>query len=361
MSTKKKNYFTVAKLDKLSKDNNADYIFLVGARNNGKSYSVKSRCLQDAYNSIKNGVCEKQLGYIRRFTMDCKDSICEKYFADMPIQELTNNEYTHISIYRKEIFFAVFENDKIVRKIKIGDCFALGAAEHYKSLMYPKLFNLIYEEVVSESGKYLYHESDKLLHLISTLFRDRTGKVYLIGNQLTPICPYYNDWNLNIDKLDFGQSNIIRIREGSEETVIVVHKTEPLDYNDKMFFGRIKKNIVGGEYITDIYPIIDKSIRHFNILYTMVMQYDNFKYTLYFFYNPLHSTHMWYIEPKTTAIKPGVRLITNQNVIGKKVTRKLQPLAPAEQKIFAYLHDHTKVCFSDNLTGTVFNNLLDNF
>ena len=360
MSKKEHGFFTVKELDKVSEG--ADYIFLAGARNNGKSYAVKSRVLQDAYNSIKDGVCKKQIAYIRRFTLDCTDSKCEPYFADMPIQEITNNEYTHIFIYRKEIYFGTFNNGKKQKLVKIGNCFALAAAEHYKSLMYPEIFNIIYEEVVSKNNNYLYHESDQLLDLISTILRSRLGRVYLIGNLISSLCPYYHEWNLNIDSLDFGESNVIKFNEeGKEPTIMVVYKTYPLDYNDKMFFGRIKKNIVQGEYITDIYPRLDKSVRHYNIIYKMILEYDTHKYTMYFIYNSDYKTHMWYIEKKTTNIKNTDRLITNHNKIGRKITSRFIPLADGERKLFAYLTDRTKICFSDNQTGTEFYNIVDKF
>lgn len=360
MSKKEHGFFTVKELDKISEG--ADYIFLAGARNNGKSYAVKSRVLQDAYNSIEDGECKKQLAYIRRFTLDCTDSKCTPYFADMPVQEITNNEYTHIIVYRKDVYFGNLENGKIVKKVKIGTCFALAAAEHYKSLMFPHIYNIIYEEIVSKNNNYLWHESDALLDLISTIIRSRLARVYMIGNLISSLCPYYHEWNLNVDNLDYGESNIIKFNEeGNEPTIMVVYKTYPLDYNDKMFFGRIKKNIVKGEYITDIFPCLNKSIKHFNIIYKMILEYDTHKYTMYFIYNPDYKTHMWYIEKKTTAIKASDRLITNHNKMGKKITSRITPLSEGERRIFAYLKDRTKICFSDNLTGTEFYNIIDKF
>lgn len=360
--SKKPNFFTVKELDQIAKD--ADYVLLAGARNNGKSYAVKSRCIQDAYNNIKDGFCKRQMGYIRRFSLDCKDSKCEPYFADMPVQALTNNEYTHISVFRKDIYFSKYEDEKIVRKVKIGHCFSVAGAEHEKSLMYPDIANLIYEEVVSESSNYLYREPWSLMNLISTIIRSRSdAKVYLIGNLLSRDCIYDDEWNLNIDSLDFGESNVIKFNnEDESETVLVVYKTRPIDYaGSKMFFGHARKNIVKGEYITDIYPIINKNIRHYKVIYKMVMEYNKLKYLMYFFYNKEYKTHMWYIEPLTTDIKPDARLITNQQKTGKKITNKFTPLSEGERKIFSYLYDKTKVCFSDNLTGTEFYNFIDKF
>ena len=91
------------------------------------------------------------------------------------------------------------------------------------------------------------------------------------------------------------------------------------------------------------------------------MEYDNVMFTLIFFYNPDYKTHMWYVEKKTTEIKQSDRVITNHQITGQKITGKLIPLSDGERKIFAYLNDKTKICYSDNLTGTVFNTILDKF
>ena len=357
MNRNKNNYFNVNDLKKIEHD--CDYLFLIGERANGKSYAVKSHLLRQAYNNIIGNKCTRQIAYIRRFDLDCKDSLCEPYFADMPINEITNNEYSLISVYRKKIYFANIEEEtgKTVRGVCIGVCFALSSAEHYKSLMYPHIYNIIYEEVISEKNQYLYSEPNKLQQLISTILRDRKGKVYLIGNTLSRMCPYYNEFGLvDVEKLKLGETNLYKV----EHTVIKVHRTKSRNYNSGMFFGQANKTITKGEYITEIHPHLNCNLKECDIIYTCVLIYDNFKYLLRFV-RDVDGNLLWYVQPKTTEIKDGTRVISNKYNSSVYYTNGFLPLTAQEDRIFKILLKHKKVVFSDNLTGTEFTNILKYF
>lgn len=354
---RKKKYFTVKELKQIEKD--CDYLFLLGERANGKSYSVKSHTLTQAFKSIENGHCTRQIGYIRRFDLDCKDSMLEPYFADMPIQEITKGVYTHISVYRKKIYFAhLDDNGKIKRDICIGQCFALSSAEHYKSLMFPYIFNIIYEEVISENNSYLYSEPQKLQQLISTILRDRTGKVYLIGNTLSRMCPYYNEFGLvNVEQLEQGNTNIYDV----DNTIIKVHRTASTEHNSNMFFGQAKKNITEGEYITNVYPHIQDKLKDYDILHTVVLKYNNFMYLMRFMKHIKKNFYVWYVEPKTSPIQEYTRVVALEYNSDVFWTRGFLPISYNEDVAFKMLLNQNKIVFSDNLTGTEFYNILKYF
>lgn len=358
MSTRKVKYFSVNDLKKVEKD--ADYIFLLGERANGKSYAVKSHLLQQAFNNITENKCYKQIGYIRRFDLDCKDSMCEPYFSDMPIQEITKGMYDSISVYRKKIYFGNVNNEtgRVDRSVCIGNCYALSSAEHYKSLMYPHITNIIYEEVVSERNQYLYSEPFKLQQLISTIFRDRKGKVYLIGNTLSRMCPYYNEWGLeDVEKMNQGETIIYKY----DNTIIKVHRTKSRDYNSGMFFGLASKNITKGEYTTEQQPHLKGKINDYNIMYEVVLKYNNFRYMMRFLRHKTDNFYVWYVEPKTTPIKEKTRVIALEYNPDVLWTNGFLPLTWSEEQAFKMLLVHKKVVFSDNLTGTEFNNIIHNF
>ena len=354
---RKNEFFTVKELKQIEKD--CDYLFLVGERANGKSYSVKSHTLSQAFKSIHDGICTCQIGYIRRFDLDCRDSMLEPYFADMPIQEITKGLYTHITVYRKKIYFSHLNKDgKIQRDVCIGNCFGLTSAEHYKSLMFPQIYNIIYEEVISETNKYLFNEPQKLQQLISTILRDRNGKVYLIGNTLSRMCPYYKEFGLvNAEDLEQGNTNIYEL----DDTIIKVHRTALTEHKSKMFFGQSKKNITQGEYLTNIYPHIEEKLSSYDILHTVVLKYESFTYLMRFMKHKSKKYYVWYIEPKTTPIQYYTRVVAleyNSNVYW---TRGFLALTWTEEQAFNMLLKQDKVVFSDNLTGTEFYNILKYF
>lgn len=353
---KKKKYFTVKDLQLVERG--ADYIFLLGERANGKSYSVKSKTITEAFNSIKDGICERQIAYIRRFDLDVKDSVTEPYFADVPVQEITKNQYSTISVFRKRIYFANYDENtqKVVRGVCIGQCFALSSAEHYKSLMFPRIQNLIFEEVISEKNQYLTsQEPQRLQQLVSTILRDRKGKVYLIGNTLSRMCPYYVEYGLKgCEDIELGCTKTYKI----DDTVIKVHRCNTANYNSGMFFGRAKKNITEGEYLTNSQPHLDGKLEDYNIIHTIVLEYDNFKYLMQFLYNPKDCYYVWYVSPKTTPIKSDTRVISNQFNPSPYYTNDMIGINELEKRALAFI-ELKKVVFSDNLTGTEFYSIID--
>lgn len=355
MSNRNKGkYFDVKTLSEVEKGCN--WLFLLGERSCGKSYSVKHHTIKQAYDSIEGNICHKELAYIRRFDLDCKDSVCEPYFADVPVTAITNGRYSHISIYRKRIYFAnLTDEGKPLRGVCIGQCFALSSAEHYKSLMFPRIQNCIYEEVVSQNNQYLYREPFALQQLISTILRDRVGMVYLIGNTISRLCPYYGEFGLkNVESIDEGMCNIYHL----DKTVLKVYRCKSRKYNSGMFFGKPAKNITEGEYYTEEKPILPKKLREYRCIYTCVIEYSPLTFLARFLSDDSTRDKFWYIEPKTTPIRDNTRVISNRYNPSLIWTHGFLPLTENEDKAFKYLTHYNKVCYSDNLTGTEFDDIL---
>ena len=106
LMSKNEEYYSIRNI----LDTESEYNMLLGERSNGKSYSVKEFVLLCAYN-IEN----YKFGYLRRWREEIKSVKVENYFADMPIEELTNGEYNTISVYRSEIFFATYTDKGVER------------------------------------------------------------------------------------------------------------------------------------------------------------------------------------------------------------------------------------------------------
>lgn len=354
MNRNKGKFFTLSDLQKVERGCN--WLLLIGGRANGKSYSVKQHALRQAFDNIDGKVCTRQFAYIRRFDLDCKDSVCEPYFSDMPVSEITNGLYTMVSVYRKRIYFANINDDlKVERGVCIGQCFALSSAEHYKSLMYPNIYNLIYEEVISQDNKYLYQEPFALQQLISTILRDRVGKVYLIGNTISRICPYFKDFGLeNIEQLKPSESNIYHIGNA----VLKAYHVPPRNYDNGMFFGRASKNIVKGEYYTEVQPHLMGKLTDYDVKHTVVLKYENFKFLMRLLKSKNDDFYVWYVEPKTSEIQKDTRVIAKEYNPNPLWSYGFFPLSRGEQVAFDMLLKEKLVTFSDNLTGTEFNNIL---
>lgn len=333
----------------------ADYILLIGQRSNGKSFCIKESVLIDAY---KNG---NEFGYLRRYEKDTADYMVIEYFADFipdKILKITDGEYDTIVVYRKAIFFGVTDNEtgQVERGMKIGNVFSLATYERYKSRMFPKIQTLIYEEFVTD-GMYLPSESKKLFSMVSTIARLRKIKVYCVGNTISRICPYFNEWQLtNVNKQKVGTIDIYIVKdsETNTEVRIALYLTDSLNVNSGMFFGNSAKSIVSGMWETDEHPHMIGRKTEFNTIYTLVFMYDNTMFLCEFLQskkNPNNFT--WFISPKNTPVEDNTRIVSNNYIFNPLATIGFKALNVKEQKIFSYIRNK-KVCFSDNLTGTEF-------
>lgn len=351
---KKKNYVQASKLGKIAQ--NANYIVCLGERANGKSYAVKELVLKKCFET------GSEFTYLRRFELDAKDSVAVHYFGDCPVSAITNGKYSTIDVYRKTIYFANVSEDtgKIIRGQKIGYVHALSGAEHIKSLSFPKVDTIIFEELISMDGNYLFSEPDKLQHYISSVFRHKTdGKVFMVGNTISRICPYYREWGLEqgLKRQKMGEVKYYKI----DETVIAVYLTDSLNYNSGMFFGNIANNITKGMYETKKVPHLPKPKFRYKPIYQFVLQYNEFKFLCELLQDSERGNNItWFVQPKTTDIQKKTRVISNIYNIDPWYRTSFKDLTNKETQVMKMLFDE-QVCYSDNLTGTEFLNILEYF
>lgn len=339
MATKKLNYVKSETVKKIA----GDYILLLGERSNGKSYAVKNLCIEQAYQH------ERWFVYLRRYDLDCKDSQCEPYFGDVPVSTITKGLYDCITVFRKKIYMSNHTEDGTIKRGQcIGVCMALTNYEHYKSLTYDKVDQVIYEEFITDRT-YLPDEPRKLQNLMSTIFRHRKGKCYLIGNKISRICPYFTEWQLTkIPRQEAGTIESYKV----DAAVISVYMTHSLEAKSGLFFGDPARAITGGAWETETHAHLERPVEEYEIIYTAVLQYNANRFLMQVLQDP-KGYPTWYIQPKTTDIQSGTRVISNQYTSDPMYTDGFIPLTQGEQRLFDLL-DKGKIAFSDNLTGTEF-------
>lgn len=110
-------YYTNKKIKK----ENADINLIYGEKSNGKSYSLKHE--EAILHYLKTG---KRFIILRRWVADITNLWIERYFSDVDVERLTENKYNCISVWKKEVYFAVYNADtnKIKRGEKIRLCFS---------------------------------------------------------------------------------------------------------------------------------------------------------------------------------------------------------------------------------------------
>ena len=351
-----KEYYSLENIKKT----NAQYRILLGEKGNGKSYAVKSEVISDAY------LHHRYFVYMRRYDRDIKNVDVMAYFSDAPVKKITHGYYDTITVDRGIIYLANYEEDedggtpKLVKGPKIGRSVCLNGYEHYASQAFPDTYNIIYEEFITKSI-YLDKEPATLQKMVSTILRDRQGAVYLIGNTINRVCPYFTDWELkNTIKQEIGTIDIYKMhREGPDGedivTDIAVERCSSSKSTSKMFFGKTAEFLVKGEW--EVYDRPKMPDGKFTMLYELILESQGFAFILQLMVGE-DGGQFVYVYPFTyKRIIP--RIITDRFSTSPFVTTTFNPKINAEVIMQKCIKDK-KVCFSDNLTGSDFEQVLAN-
>ena len=351
---------------------NATYYMLLGPRGVGKSYSVTNKILEWCFKTsvIVNAYKydNYMFGYLRRYAMDVKTDNVSSYFADIDVAKLTNGEWNAVMCKRGWIYFVkINEEDEydITWSRKIGKVFALASAEHYKSLKYPDISDIIFEEFVTDNI-YLQNEPDKLMELISTILRDRPGRVWLIGNTLSRVCPYFTEWGLDcVRDLEAGEIKVIDVHgvdsKGNDYTTkIAVEMCVADKANSGMFFGQRGKSISGAEVWTGgRHPKLPGSYRFdYELLYEFELRDFNFSFVVQELMQIESGNLVVYIYPKTRD-REIERVITTEFSIERLTSPSLRDTIKAEKNIRSLINEK-KYCFNNDRTGDDFEHVLEN-
>lgn len=361
---KQKHY----RLEKLNDTVPAQYHILLGERSNGKSYAVKERGFSRAWKNESH-----KFMYLRRWGMEVKASYVEQYFNDCPVSAITDNACNGVICNAGKIYATTYDNktNKRIKTKHVGYYRDLCGEQHFVSQNFDDVDYIIFEEFVSRDY-YLPDEVNKLMNFVSSIARRRKIDVYMIGNTISRISPYFNDWGLvNIPKMKQGTIDLYefkttQIDEITGEPVVVrvsVEYCENSGNNSKMFFGKTTDMITSGTWQTDEYPHLKGRIEQYNILHTMIYISNGFKFKM-FLLSPREGNRniFWYVRPFTDNVfnddkYKTTRFIvenyaTAQKLNSDSVTIGFKPMSDGEKLAFTYLE---QIVFSDNLTGSDFN------
>lgn len=350
----RKKYWNTTQIDKTK----AEYRILLGERGNGKSYAVKKKVLEKACNS------DSEFIYMRRYGEDLKTIFIDRYFADMNIKEISKGKFTGIYVYRGEIFLCNFtEDNKPIDKKLVGHACPLNEDERLKSQQFPLVEDIIYEEFITNKF-YLFDEPNRLLNFVSTVARDRIISVWMVGNKMSRVCPYFEEWELRgIPRQKMGTIETYKLiskdPDGNEKiTHVAVENCDTIGSKSTMFFGRSAAAIQNGQWETTMQPKFPGPIENYTMLYELLLSDSGFSFVLQLYVENKTGGMFTYVYPytRTRNIK---RKVTNVFSPDPLTTSRLSDTIRAEIIIRTNIREN-KVCFSDNLTGTDFFQVLAN-
>lgn len=169
---------------------------IVGNRGGGKSFGAKELAID---NFINKG---EQFGYIRRYKEDLKKPM-ENFFKDIqylyPDYEFKADS-KHLYIRLKPTDDRQSWTDDDIA----GFGFVLSTANNKKSIPYPKITTLIFDEFLIDKGyqRYIPNEPIALLNLYETVARPGTNHprvlLFMLANAITITNPYFLFWDLKM-------------------------------------------------------------------------------------------------------------------------------------------------------------------
>lgn len=227
--------------DKISSFN-ATIHLLVGQRGVGKTYGWQKKVIRAA---IRRG---EQFMYVRRYKEELKVSKDTFFAAITAKNEFPDWDFRTYGSLAQMAPASTRDSKKRPWKT-IGHFVALSTAQSIKSVAYPLVTNIGFDEFIIEKGTthYISNEVHAFLNLYSTVDRnqDKT-KVFFMANSVSIMNPYFLYWNIKPDE----SKEFTVLRDG----YMVVHFVDSEEFTDQVYetkFGKFIKDTEFGNFAVD--------------------------------------------------------------------------------------------------------------
>lgn len=207
--------------------------FVVGARGCGKTYGAKraviSRFLRDG----------AQFVYLRRYETEMPAAEMRNFFDDI------SDEFPGVDFKSYNGIFRI--NNKIA-----GWYFPLSKAIMLKSIPFPNVGLIIFDEFIIEVGIYHYlpNEVRTFLECYSTISRDRDVPVLFLSNAITMTNPYFIYFNITFEK----HQTVKLLKHISVE---LIQSEEYVNHVSQTKFGELIADTEYGSYHTQNTFLLD--------------------------------------------------------------------------------------------------------
>lgn len=356
-------YYNIAPIDATG----AIYRLIVGQRSNGKTYSVCRHIIEDYFNEGKRGA------YIRRY----EESITPKNLQSLfnphlqLIWELSEHKWNAVFYRAKEFHFCAIDSEgKIIAKDDTAFCItaAINTSENTKGEDRGEVNTIVFDEFMTRSG-YLNNEFVRFMNLLSTLIRDRENAVvYMLANTVNKYCPYFAEMGLkNIDKLQQGEIAVYSY--GTSELTVAVELCDEVQATKQTaskyfaFDNPQLQMITRGAWEFQIYPRAPYKILPEDIILKFYIQFAEQLLAC----EVVHSTLKQYCNDVFIFVHPQTKDVSVDDFTIMYVSdfsscrmhvRYLKDQPTEGHKLIYSLIQRKAVCFSDNDTGEVFRNWL---
>lgn len=363
MALSKPKYYNIAHL--LKKYPGAKYYMAIGERSNGKTYSALDYALD---NYFKKG---EQFAYIRRFGEDIKKRNMINLFTGHQengrIAKLSGGQFSRIDfgIGAFTAYEIDPETEKKINDIQpIGYAFDLNSVDHHKSLSFPKVTTIIFDEFLSRQG-YLSNEYVLFMNTLSTIIRDRDNvTIFMLGNTVNKYCPYFVEMGLtHIRKQDPGTVDVYTY--GDSDLSVVVEYCDPMSKRggkkSDVYFAFDNpqlKMITSGSWEIALYPHLKTKYRPKDVVQQFFIEFDEI--LLHVDVVVTENEIFLFVHPKTTLIKDIDKDLVYSNKPSGKFNYRcgIHNQNDRLSRVVQSLINQNRIFYSDNETGEVLRNYL---
>lgn len=216
---------------------NGTFNFLAGGRGIGKTYGAKRKALKAALSSKG----EQQFIYLRRYKTELATARAT-FLADI-VHEFPGYDFR----INGSVMEASPSEDRADKKdrqwITLGYFMALSTAQNQKSVAFPKVRTIIFDEFIIEKGAihYLPEEVTIFTNFYSTVdrYQDKT-KVFFLANSVSIMNPYFLEYGIIPE---VGKDFVTKA-----DGFIVCHFPDSKDFQNSVYETRFGKFIKDSEY-----------------------------------------------------------------------------------------------------------------
>lgn len=279
----------------------AIYNFIIGGRNGRKSTKIQLKMI-DRYFKKK-----RKFILLRRKT---DETVSANWFTPYVQTWLKEEKKKKIEFKKSLIkgerytgYFIISNLDGSESDV-IGKLMFLSCEQKYKSnedISYSEYESVVYEEFIANTDKdYLPNEPQRLVNIISTIFRDRQATIYLIGNTLDgqETNPYFRFFEL--DDMELAVNNYYLLENEYKIKISLFYVANVVSSIPE--YQKIKGNLVGttGEWKEDRHTLQQdlNDIKGTIDTLPLILIYRNTEYYIYQIHEDGFKRDYIYITPQ---------------------------------------------------------------
>lgn len=257
---------------------NSTYNIIIGERSNGKTYACLKHGIEQYF---KDG---SQMAIVRRWQTDIRGNRASEIFkallANDEVYKISNGKYQGIHYYGGKFYLCNYgDNGKAIYNDNdvIAYPFSLSDTEHNKSISYPNIRTIIFDEFLTRQV-YLPDEFILFMNTISTIVRNRTDvKIFMLGNTVNKYSPYFDEMGLrNVSKQEQGTIDIYKYGTSKLKVAVEYCKSMGKSKENSFYFAFNNPKlemIKTGAWELDIYPHCPIKYKPKDIIFTYFIEF----------------------------------------------------------------------------------------